>query len=580
MNVTCLKLLYTNHINAYVMGEILMKVAVYTRVSTDSENQLNSLGNQQKHYVEFCNRNEYELQHMYVDEGLTGTKLKREAFVNMLYDAGLNIIEDQEGVRFRVTKREPKFDYIITKDVSRFSRTMNAIQVIDALREKNVYVLFEQNNIDTKDEKSDFMLNLFLSFASQESQDRSIKVKFGLKQRAKEGKYHFGSERMYGYNYDKEKKDFTVIEEEADVVRRIFDLYVNKGLGSRKIADTLNEDGITTHNGHLWNANGVVRTLKQEKYTGRVALQMYTYGSIKKEVRSLKKRDENEWFYHDDILPGIISQEEFKQAQDIMSSRSKVRGVNTPTNMFSKKLKCAKCGKNYIRTNQKQQGKTYYFYACATRRRTKQCDNHSVSLLKLERELEVYQSYKLYQYLVEQQNGVNQMLQSNIRALNIKKKFADKRKDVLLRQIQEKMEETDNLVESFLTASDTVKKVVERKIEKLENERQSLEAELLSFEPEQLDAEIQNCKDEMDHINRVIEKKKQFTQDEVMEYVDNIIIDGDNIEFKFNFLKILPNSDVETIMEHIQQNMKNINSIVDDFTDKVFFTDITKHLDT
>lgn len=545
-----------------------MKVAIYARVSTDSENQLNSLDNQQKYYNDYCKKNDLKMVNMYVDEGLTGTKLKREQFLNMLHNAGLNIIQDEDGIRFRVSKREPEFEYIITKDVSRFSRNVNAIQAVKMLRKKGVYVLFEQNNIDTKDDKYEFMLNLFLNFAQQESIDRSTKVKFGLEQRAKDGKYHFGSERLYGYQYNTETKEISIIHKEAEIVKRIFDMYVNDLLGSRQIADILVKEGHKTQNDKNWNANSIVRVLKQEKYTGSVNLLKYTYGDVTDEGRQKKLKNQDEWVYKESLLPQIIDHETYQKAQKIMSSRtSDNKGTNTPRNLFSKKLKCAKCGKNYIRSNQKQGEHIYYFYACATRRRTKECDNASVTLLRLEEEMKPYQDYKLHEILTQRKNTFNKLIQSNIGALEIKKKLSHKNKDSIRSRISEIESEVDTLIDSFISSSSTVKKAVERKIEALEKEKEKLELDLINYNEATIDAEINEYINTMNHLNKR-SQQKTFTLEEVLEFISQIVIDDGEIKIEFAFEKLLPTDDFTSIKDFMLDNLDKISAILKDAKDK------------
>src|SRR5690606_20404989 len=117
------------------------KVAIYTRVSTEQESQLNSLKNQKSYYNDYCKEKGFDFDftnHLYADEGLTGTNIKRDAFQRMLYDAGLDKVTDEISTRYVLSDRKPKFSYIITKDVSRFSRNTDVISVVRLLRKKNV----------------------------------------------------------------------------------------------------------------------------------------------------------------------------------------------------------------------------------------------------------------------------------------------------------------------------------------------------------------------------------------------------------------------------------------------------------
>lgn len=519
-----------------------MKVAIYTRVSTDSENQLNSLKNQQDYYTSYCREKGYESFVIYADEGLTGTNMKREDFLRMLHDAGLNTIKDEFGTRFIMSNRIAKFDYIITKDVSRFARNTNVMDVVKLLRKKKVYIYFQNANIDTKDENYQFLLNMFLNFAQQESIDRSQKVIFGLKQRAKNGKYHFGSERLYGYGYDTETKEIYLIEHEVEIVKKVFDLYTVNKIGSMQISDILNKDGIKTLNNKKWTANAIIRMLKNEKYTGNVNLLKYSYGDVTDENRQKKIKDSEEWVYKKDLIPSIITVGTYQLSQEIMQSRtSENRGINTPKNMFSQKIKCAKCGKNYIRSNQKQNDTIYYFYACSNRRRTKECDNHSVTLKRLENEIQPYCDGKLHEILNERKETLIKWLGYNINLLETKIKTANNKKESLRQQIKEIESEINNLITSFLTASETVKKAVNRKIESLETERGNLESEIFNYDEIKITSEITKLIELKNHIQKS-STQTTFTMEEVLSFVHKIVIDGVIIKVDLSFDELLPKS--------------------------------------
>lgn len=538
-----------------------MEVAVYARVSTESENQLNSLKNQQSYYLDYCREKGYKLTDIYADEGLTGTNMKREEFLRMLHDAGLNMIKDDISTRFIISNRKPKFEYIITKDVSRFARNTNVMEVVKLLREKGVYLLFQNANIDTKDDNYQFLLNMFLNFAQQESIDRSQKVKFGLKQRARQGKLHFGSERLFGYGYDKDSKEIYLIQNEAEIVQKMFELYTVDKLGSRQIADLLNSKGYKTQNDKIWNANAVVRILKNEKYTGNVHLLKYSYGDVTKENRQKKLTNEKNWEYKQDLIPSIITVETYQLAMEIMESRSGERGKNTPKNIYSKKIKCVKCGKNYIRTSQIQKGTTYYFYACATRRRTKECDNNSVTLKRLEKELQPYCDGLLYEILVKRKNTLCTVIDTHILGLQTRMGISVKRKDELHNSIQDKENEINKLLDSFLDSSDMVKKAVERKIDKIETERKELESELLKYEDKSINSEMTRLKETKEYILKS-SQQKTFTMEEVLSFVYQIKVDGDKLDIEFTFDKLLPKAN--TAKEFLFDYGKDMLSILGD----------------
>lgn len=546
------------------------KVAVYTRVSTDSDEQLNSLQNQQHYYKDFCQQHGLELdinKHMYADEGLTGTNIKRDAFQNMLYDAGLDKVIDEISIRYVLSDRKPQFKYIITKDVSRFSRNTDVISVVRLLRKKNVYIYFQNVNIDTQDPNYEFLLNMFLNFAQQESIDRSQKVIFGLKQRAIEGKFHFGSERLFGYGYDKNEKEIFVIEHEAKIIKKIFDLYVNRNFGSRKIANFLNEKGYKTQNDKIWTATGIVKLLKNEKYTGNVNLLKYSYGDVTDENRRKIVKDKSEWVHKENLIPQIIDQETFNKAQEILNKRKfGGKGKNTPKNKFSKKIKCARCGKNYIRSSQKQGDKIYYFYACSTRRRTGMCDNHSITLIRLENELQPYCDGKLAKILEQRKKTLYKSINIGRMSLQAYKKIANTKIESIKTQIKQKKDENNKLIDSFLKLDDTselVVKAINQKIEMVQTEIEQLESELITYEnPTLFDRKIQQL-NELEENIRKMTNKKIFTLDEVLDFIQEIIIDGEDIEIIWTIDKLIPNT--KTTIDLFKDNLDDAQIFLKEF---------------
>ena len=229
-----------------------MKRAVaYARVSTDKEDQLNSLETQKEYFDDYANEKGMELVNIYADEGISGTKLKnRKEFQKMLLDA-----ENQ------------KFDTLLVKDVSRFARnTVDGLTSLRLLQDNDIEVMFI-NNMGIAG-SNEFLITIYFAIAQQESENTSKRVKFGKKQNMKKGKV---PNQVYGY--DKTIGDFFNLEknpQEAAVVQRIFDYYVNMGIGASAIARILNKEGIKTKRGKDWYQNTVTRILTNELYVGKI----------------------------------------------------------------------------------------------------------------------------------------------------------------------------------------------------------------------------------------------------------------------------------------------------------------------
>lgn len=200
-----------------------LRVAAYARVSTDLEDQLNSLESQVKYYNEKINENnEWLFVEVYADESISGTQdYKRSNFMRMIQDS-LN----------------GKIDLILTKSISRFARnTLDTLKYVRMLKEKNVAILFEEENINTLEMAGELLLTILSSVAQQESETISSHVKLGLKMKQQRGEL-IGYNGCLGYNYDKESKSISVNEEEAEIVKYIFNRYA-QGVGSSIIAKEL-----------------------------------------------------------------------------------------------------------------------------------------------------------------------------------------------------------------------------------------------------------------------------------------------------------------------------------------------------
>lgn len=207
------------------------KVAIYARVSTEHEAQISALENQAQYYDELLERHpDWELVERYIDEGITGTSIhKREGFLKMMKDA-----------------ENKKFDLVITREVSRFARnTVDTLQQTRILKTYGVEVWFTEDNIWTlNDEDGELRLSIMATLAQNESKKISQRVKAGQMISFKNGVL-YGNGNILGY--DRVGSNLIVNKEQADTVRRIFDLYTN-GYGVRKIQDIMEQEGLNTVN--------------------------------------------------------------------------------------------------------------------------------------------------------------------------------------------------------------------------------------------------------------------------------------------------------------------------------------------
>ena len=283
--------------------DLPLRVTFYARVSTDQDEQINSLENQVQYYTELIqSKPNWKFVPGYVDEGISGgSTKKRENFNRMIRDA-----------------KEGMFDFIITKEISRFSRsTLDSIKYTQELLDYNVGVFFQNDNINTLDTDSEFRLVIMAGVAQDEIRKLSERLKFGFRQAIQNG-HVLGSDRLYGY--DKKDCVLTVNEAEAEIIRIIFDLYGNQQLGTRTISKRLTALGYTSREGNAFNTLTIRHILENPKYKG------WYCGNKSQSVDYRTKRniplDEREWvMYPDPSVPAIVPEELWDRANALYKRR-------------------------------------------------------------------------------------------------------------------------------------------------------------------------------------------------------------------------------------------------------------------
>lgn len=316
-----------------------LKVTAYARVSTDNEEQLNSYESQKSYYMEKIVSNpEWSFAGLYADEGISGTKdYKREGFMKMIGDA-----------------MEGKFDLILTKSISRFARnTLDTLKYVRMLKERNIAILFEEENINTLDMTGELLLTVLSSVAQQESETISSHVKLGFKMKSERGEL-IGFNDCFGYHYDSETNTMTLLEEEVPIVKLIFKKYL-EGHGSDYIAKMLTEMEIKTpKSAKKWCASTVRGILRNEKYIGDV-LQGKSYTIDPISQKRVKNLGESDQYYIKNHHEPIISREDFERVQEIMKDRVGLRATGRRLGnvgrkfTFSSRIKCGFCGGTYSR---------------------------------------------------------------------------------------------------------------------------------------------------------------------------------------------------------------------------------------
>ncbi len=317
-----------------------LRVADYGRVSTDKDDQLNSLENQINYFSDMISGvKKWTHVKSYSDEGLSGTQVtKREQFLKMIEDARLG-----------------KIDLILTKEVSRFARnTVDSIKYTQLLLKYGVIVFFISDNINTIYPDSEFRLTLMASMAQDEVRKLSERVKFGIKRSIKDGK--LGGGALTGYN----KKDGKLVinEKEAPIIKMLFSLYATGNYGFTKIGEELAKHGYYTKKGKIFSNTTLKKMLKNYRYKGYYTANLSTVEDYKTHKKRFNPKEE--WIIYKDKtgnIPAIVSEELWDKANIILEERSKVWNKNVLNQEFylknrtyTSKLFCSEHNTTFIRS--------------------------------------------------------------------------------------------------------------------------------------------------------------------------------------------------------------------------------------
>ena len=341
-----------------------LNVAAYCRVSTEKEEQENSLETQTSHYKNEIEGNlNWTLVDVFVDFGVSG----------------LNDTKRTEFMRMIEMCEKGKIDLILTKSISRFARNqLDCLSYIRKLKLKNIGIRFDKEGINTLDPSSEIFLSWFSAFAQAESESLSMNITRGKRMRYKEGKFPFPFS-LYAYKRG-ENGQPEIIPEEAAVVRKMFCLYL-EGNSINNIIGWLEENEIESPTGNnRWSSNSVSGILKNEKYKGDALLQKtYTVDYLTKTVA--RNKGEVAQYYVENSHEGIVSREIFDMVQDEMKRRRNYTGDKSISFSSNYALTgivfCGECGANYRRVTWSKRGKKTIVWRCIERLEngTENCKN-------------------------------------------------------------------------------------------------------------------------------------------------------------------------------------------------------------
>ncbi|HVI40911.1 MAG TPA: recombinase family protein [Anaerovoracaceae bacterium] len=335
-----------------------LRVAAYCRVSTDSDEQATSYDAQIEHYTSYINGHpDWELAGIYADDGISGTNTKKREEFNRMID------ECMAG----------SIDMVITKSISRFARnTLDCLKYIRQLKEKNIPVYFEKENINSMDSKGEVMLTIMASLAQQESQSLSQNVKLGLQYRYQQGQVQVNCKWFLGYTKD-ENKHLVIVPEEAEIVKRIYREYL-EGASMLKIARGLETDGILNGAGKAkWHTSNINQILRNEKYIGDALLQKtYTTDFLTK--KRIRNNGIVPQYYVENNHEAIVPREIFMKVQEELIRRRIVHispnGKNrtfSSNHCFAQIIICGNCGEVFRRVHWNNRGKKSIVWRCVSR---------------------------------------------------------------------------------------------------------------------------------------------------------------------------------------------------------------------
>ena len=316
----------------------VVRTAAYARVSSSSEDQLNSFAAQIRYYTELLrNSTDAVFVDMYADEGISGTlTVKRTEFQRLMSDC-----------------RKGKIDRILVKSISRFARnTKDSLEAVRELKTLGISVYFEKENIDTAEVSSEMMLAIYSQFAQEESMSISKNCRLGVKKRMMDGTYKTAS-TPFGYDYVDGK--LQINPKKAKIVKQIFTWYVS-GIGMNEIATRLNKLKVRKE---IWRRSTIHCILTNEKYIGDTLLQK-TFSTDTLPFKGVINCGEKEQYYVSETHEPIIEKSVFDNAQKVLAERDKSDGKIIGHSPFHSKIICGNCGSTFRRKDRK----TYVCWVC------------------------------------------------------------------------------------------------------------------------------------------------------------------------------------------------------------------------
>lgn len=515
------------------------RVAAYCRVSTDSEEQLNSYEAQKSYYTQKIEESpDWEMAGIYADEGISGTSMKKRT----------------EFKKMITACKRGHIDLIITKSLSRFARnTVDCLETVRLLKANGIGVYFEKENINTLTESSEFLITLFSGFAQAESESLSKNITWGKQKSAEAGKVDFQYKRMLGYRKGTDGQP-EIVPEEAKIIRRIYRRYL-AGCSLGQIKQELEQDNIpTAQKVERWSSAVIHNILTNEKYMGDALLQKtYITDCITKKVK--KNMGERPMYYVENNHPAIVSREMFDQVQKEMTRRSSKRKVlqksgKTELGKYSGKyaltelLVCGECGSPYKRVTWARNGKKRIVWRCVSRLEfgTKYCHNSPT--------LDESRLHNAILAAMNEYAAIRQEVCPDVLAMVEEAKRAMSQAGTMLLELKKRMDavsqEQSNVLDRLL--ANMADAELNTRMKALTDEKEALKAQILKVQQKEVSMAEQAAKRQQmwDSLKECSAGYTEFDDEFVRQIIQKITVeDADTIRIHFRDSDVVLEQEVE-----------------------------------
>jgi site-specific DNA recombinase len=442
------------------MSEKRKKFVGYTRVSTSKQVEGYSLENQKKDIEKYCYRNDYDLVHIFSDEGVSGKNIKeRKGFRDMM-----------------MYLRKADIDGIVIWKISRISRSYaDFVRIHEELEKLETRLISVKDHFDTLDTKSKITIMINSIIAEIERDNMIEQTIGGMEERDREGKWNGGYVPL-GYEYDKAEKKLHINEKERKIILEIYSMYL-KGNGYLKIADTLNKKGVRTRTGIDFSIISIKNILKNPTYTGKIR-----WGYHREWDEKRRKGVSKAPIITDGEHEAIISEEMYNRVQEKIKNNPKHYNDGKPSNyLLSGILKCPSCGSSMVvsKTTNKKLKRNYYYYVCGEYSNKKTCSPNTKKMQDIDKQfIKIINEYvktmkkeDVKRVLKKDVSKETNILENEIEYIKKELKKQKKRKDNLDRAYEKENANVDYL-------NDQINDYFQKK-ESLEKELNNLEVELV-----------------------------------------------------------------------------------------------------